>query len=198
MVFPKTLSQLISMLERLPGVGPKAAQKLALHLLGRPVEEIEQLASLLLQARSQVRQCEKCFFLSEEPVCEICRDPRRDAKLICVVAEPIDVLAIERAGFFKGIYHVLHGLLSPGDGTYPEHLKIGALLERVQKEQPQEVILATSPKIEGNITADYIARQLKPTGIYVTRIAYGVPYGQNLGDIGIESLGGGFGGRHPI
>lgn len=180
MVFPRSLNQLVLLLERLPGIGPRSAQRLALYLIRRSEDEIEQLAQALLEAKARVRLCERCLFLSEEPLCEICRDPSRDTSVLCVVADPRDVLALERVGAHKGLYHVLHGLIAPADGIGPEQLKIGALMERLQKERPQEVILATSPTVEGDATALYLARLLKPIGVRVTRIAYGMPVGGDL------------------
>lgn len=180
MLYPRSLNQLIGQLERLPGVGPKLAQRLALYLLRRPEEESESLASALLMARARTHFCENCFFLSEEPVCEICRDNSRDTSLLCVVADPRDVLAIERIGSFRGYYHVLQGLISPADNIYPEQLKINALMQRLEQNPPQEIILATSPTVEGDTTALYIARLLKPTGIKITRLAHGMPVGGDL------------------
>ena len=174
MHFAKPLAELIAELERLPGVGPKSAQRLAYHLLKVPVSH----AAAIENARRTLRFCRLCQDVSEAELCTVCADPRRDHGAICVVGEPRDVAAIERTHEFRGLYHVLHGLMSPMDGVGPDQLRIKELLERL--EENPEVILATNPTIEGDATALYIARLLKPLGVKVTRLAHGMPVGGEL------------------
>ena len=176
----KFLEQLIEELVKLPSVGQKSAQRLALYLLRVPREEALRLADAIRAAREHVGFCTVCGNFSEEDPCLLCRDPQRDAGLVCVVEQPVDVLAFERTGQFKGRYHVLGGALSPLDGTHPEDLRIGALLERLRREPIKEVILATNPNVAGEATALYLSRLLVPLGIKVTRIARGVPMGSDL------------------
>jgi len=197
-LFPPSLRQLITLLERLPGIGPRSAQRLALYLLRRPADEVEQLATALLEARHRVRLCERCFFLSEQALCEICQDPTRDTSLLCVVADPRDVVSLERLEQYRGLYHVLHGLISPAEGIQPEDLKIRELIERVRTAPVSEVILATPPTVEGDATALYIARLLKPMGIRTTRIAYGMPVGGELDYADAATLGYALSGRREI
>lgn len=178
MHFAKPLAELIAELERLPGVGPKSAQRLAYHLLKVPVSQAERLAAAIENARRTLRFCRLCQDVSEAELCTVCADPRRDHGAICVVGEPRDVAAIERTHEFRGLYHVLHGLMSPMDGVGPDQLRIKELLERL--EGNPEVILATNPTIEGDATALYIARLLKPLGVKVTRLAHGMPVGGEL------------------
>ncbi|AKG20390.1 recombinase RecR [Calothrix sp. 336/3] len=166
-------------LQRLPGVGPKTAQRLALHILKRPEAEIEALAQALIDAKQQIGLCQVCFHLSAEPVCEICRNPSRDRSTMCVVADSRDLIALEKTREFKGKYHVLGGVISPIDGIGPEQLTIQALVRRVSKEQPREVILAITPSVEGETTTLYIGQLLKPF-TKVTRIAFGLPVGGDL------------------
>lgn len=180
MLFPRTLERLTRRLENLPGVGPKSAQRLALFLLRRPVEEIQEFAEELLTMRSTVGFCTLCGFLAEGPVCEICQSPGRRRDQICVVADVRDVVALERAGEYHGLYHVLHGLISPQDGVNPEKLRLNELIARASDGEVSEVIIATSPTVEGDTTALYAARMLKPTGVKVSRIAYGMPVGGDL------------------
>jgi recombination protein RecR len=178
-LFARPLAELISELERLPGVGPKSAQRLAYHLLRVSEGEANRLADAIKNAKQKLRFCSKCQNISEAETCEICRDSRRDSTVICVVAEPRDIAAIERVNEFKGTYHVLHGLLSPMDGVGPEQLRVKELLERL-REDVHEVILATNPTIEGDATALYLAKLLKPIGLKVTRLAHGMPVGGEL------------------
>lgn len=179
MLFARPLAELISELERLPGVGPKSAQRLAYHLLRVTEVEANRLADAIRNAKEKLRFCAKCQNISESEICEICRDSRRDPTVLCVVAEPRDIAAIERVNEFKGSYHVLHGLLSPMDGVGPEQLRVKELLERL-REDVHEVILATNPTIEGDATALYLAKLLKPIGVKVTRLAHGMPVGGEL------------------
>jgi recombination protein RecR len=180
--------RLIHRLSRLPGIGEKSATRLAFHILRAPAEQARELAQAILEVREKVRLCSVCCNLTEDDPCEICRSPRRDSHTICVVAQPTDLLAIERGGSYRGRYHVLHGVLSPLDGVGPEDLRISELLHRLDpaaKDPVSEVILATSPNVEGEATAMYLARLIKPLGtrespIKVTRIASGVPIGGEL------------------
>lgn len=178
MLFARPLAELISELERLPGVGPKSAQRLAYHLLRVPQEEAQRLSSSILSARQKLCFCAQCQNISEQEVCEICRAPRRERSVICVVAEPRDIAAVERVNEYRGLYHVLHGLLNPMDGIGPEALRIRELLARL--EGVQEVIIATNPTIEGDATALYLAKLLKPLVSKVTRLAHGMPVGGEL------------------
>lgn len=176
----KYLEQLIEELVRLPSIGQKSAQRLALHLMRVPREEALRLAEAIATVREKVGRCSVCGLFSEEDPCLIDRDPQRDPHLVCVVEHPADVLALERTGSFRGRYHVLDGALSPLDGTKPEDLRIRELLERLRTEPIQEVILATNPNVAGEATALYLSRLLSPLGVKVTRIARGVPMGSDL------------------
>lgn len=167
-------------LSRLPGVGRKTAQRLALHLLKVRPEEVSALAEALVEMRRRMRACERCFHLSEETLCDVCRDPRRDPALLCVVEEPEDVLAFERTGAWAGVYHVLGGALSPLRDVGPEDLHIAPLLERIRRDSPREVVLATNANVEGEATAVYLARLLKDLEVPVTRLAQGLPAGGDL------------------
>lgn len=178
-VYARPLARLIEQLQRLPGVGPKTAQRLALHILKRPEAEVEALAHALVQAKKQVGLCQVCFHLSSESVCEICRNNARDNGIVCVVADSRDVIALEKTREFKGKYHVLGGVISPIDGIGPEQLTIQSLVRRVSKDQPKEVILAISPSVEGETTTLYVGQLLKPF-TKVTRIAFGLPVGGDL------------------
>jgi recombination protein RecR len=178
-VYTRPLARLIEQLQRLPGVGPKTAQRLALHLLKRPESEVQALAQALIEAKQQVGFCTVCFHLSAEPVCEICRTPSRDDSVLCVVADSRDVIALEKTREYRGKYHVLGGLISPMDGVGPEQLNIQPLVRRVSQKRPQEVIVAISPSIEGETTTLYVGQLLKPF-TKVTRIAFGLPMGGDL------------------
>lgn len=179
MNFAKPLAELISQLERLPGIGPKSAQRLAFHVLRMPQDNVRRLADALTNAREQLRLCEQCQNVCASELCEICTDPRRDRGTICVVGEARDIAAMERIHEYKGLYHVLHGLLNPIDGIGPEQLKIRELIARLHGDVA-EVIIATNPTIEGDATALYLSKQLKPAGIKVTRLAHGMPMGGEL------------------
>lgn len=176
----RPVANLIELLSRLPGVGPKTASRLTFYLLREPNGLAEALAAALSTLESGTVLCEQCFNVAEQSPCPICADPGRDHTLICVVEEPMDVLAIERTGAYRGSYHVLHGALSPIDGVYPEKLKIAELVERVQAAAPREVILATNPSLEGENTAAYIHQQLGASGVPLTRLARGLPMGGDL------------------
>jgi len=180
MLFARPLAELIAELEKLPGVGPKSAQRLAYHLLKTTDAEANRLADAIRNAKSRLRFCSQCQNISENETCEICSDSRRDRSIVCVVGEPRDIAAIERINEYKGQYHVLHGLMSPMDGIGPEQLRIRELLNRLSQHEIQEVILATNPTIEGDATALYLAKLIKPSGISVTRLAHGMPVGGEL------------------
>lgn len=170
---------MIEQLQRLPGVGPKSAQRLALHLLKRPEKDIQMLTQAILDAKKQVGLCQICFHLSAEPVCEICRNPNRNGQMLCVVADSRDVIALEKTREYSGKYHVLGGVISPMDGIGPEQLSIQALVKRVSREGIGEVILAIAPSVEGETTTLYVGQLLKPF-TKVTRIAFGLPMGGDL------------------
>ena len=178
------VAKLIEAFNRLPGIGPKTAQRLTYHLLRAPDAEARALASALVAVREEVVFCERCFNISDAPLCPICRDPGRDAARLCVVEEPLDVLALERTGEFRGVYHVLHGAISPIDGVGPDRLKIRELLDRVDEAAAAtpfiEVILATNPTLEGEATAMYLDERLAGKVGSVTRIARGIPVGGDL------------------
>ena len=176
----RPVANLIEILSRLPGVGPKTASRLTFYLLREPNGLAIALAEALAALSAGTVLCERCFNVAEASPCPICADLARDQQQICVVEEPMDVLAVERTGAFHGAYHVLHGALSPIDGIYPEKLKIAELVDRVRTSQPREVILATNPSLEGENTASYIYQQLLITGVSVTRLARGLPVGGDL------------------
>jgi recombination protein RecR len=178
-VFTRPLARLIEEFQRLPGVGPKTAQRLALHILNRPETEVEALAQALLDARQKVGHCTVCYHLSAEPVCDICRSLNRDLRVLCVVADSRDLIALEKTREYKGLYHVLGGLISPMDGIGPEQLTIQALVRRVSAEKVEEIILAINPSVEGETTTLYVGQLLKPF-TRVTRIAFGLPMGGDL------------------
>jgi recombination protein RecR len=178
-IYTPPLARLIEQLQRLPGVGPKTAQRLALHILKRPDAEIQTLADALIDAKKKVGLCQVCFHFAADPICEICRNPHRNSQLICVVADSRDVIALEKTREYKGKYHVLGGVMSPMDGIGPEQLYIQPLVKRVSQDRVQEVILAISPTVEGETTTLYIGQLLKPF-TKVTRIAFGLPMGGDL------------------
>lgn len=178
--YPASLARLIEELEKLPGIGPKSAQRLALHLLHAGQGDADALADALREMKQRVRTCSICYSYTEAEECPLCADPGRDDSLLCVVADPRDLMAMERAGGFRGRYHVLQGLISPMDGIGPESLRIAELLERVRGGSVREVILATNPTVEGDATAMYVAGLLKPLGVKATRIALGLPVGGDL------------------
>jgi recombination protein RecR len=179
-VYAPPVQSLIDELGRLPGVGPKSAQRIAFHLLKLPDEDATRLARAITEAKEKVSFCRRCFNVCEGEECGICLDSRRDATLVCVVEEPRDVVAVEKTGEFRGRYHVLQGAISPLDGIGPDQIRIRELLTRLGNEEIAEVILCTNPNIEGEATAMYLARLLKPLGIRVTRIASGLPVGGDL------------------
>ncbi|WP_291427037.1 recombination mediator RecR [Deinococcus sp.] len=196
MKYPPSLVSLIRELSRLPGIGPKSAQRLAFHLFEQPREDIERLASALLEAKRDLHVCPICFNITDADRCDVCADPGRDQQQIAVVEEPGDVIAIERSGEYRGLYHVLHGVLSPMNGVGPEKLHIKPLLPRVQ--DGMEVILATGTTVEGDATALYLQRLLEPLGAVVSRIAYGIPAGGSLEYTDEITLGRALTGRQQI
>ena len=171
---------LIDELGRLPGIGPKSAQRIAFHLLKLPTQDAERLAQAIRDAKAKVRFCARCFNVAEDELCPICGDDRRDPSVVCVVEESRDIVAIEKTGEFRGRYHVLMGAMSPLEGIGPEQLKMKELFARIEPEGVEEVILCTNPNTEGEVTAMYIARMMKPFGVRVTRIASGLPVGGDL------------------
>lgn len=179
-LFPPTFENLIDGFASLPGVGRKSAQRLAFHILSLPDGEAESFAAAILEARKSVHTCPVCQNLTDAELCPICSSPNRDKSVICVVAEPRDVASIERSREFKGVFHVLHGVLSPMSHIGPDDIRISELVERVSKGGVSEVIMATNPDTEGDTTAMYISRLLKPFDVRVTRLAYGIPVGSNL------------------
>ncbi|MGA7201330.1 MAG: recombination mediator RecR [Candidatus Cybelea sp.] len=174
------VAALINEFSKLPTIGPKTAARLVFHLLNRPRNEAQSLAEAILAVKDKVHFCSICYSLSEQDPCEFCTDDRRDARVICVVAEAKDVYAIERTNAFKGRYHVLGGLISPMDGIGPAQLHVKELIERMAREEPGEIILATNPNAEGEATALYLSRLLQPLGSIVSRLAYGLPIGGEL------------------
>lgn len=178
--YAKPLNKLIGELSKLPGIGGKTAQRLAFHILSLQDNEAESLANSIIDAKKNMKYCSVCGNLTDEDPCRICIDPKRDKKTICVVESPKDVFAMERIKEFQGFYHVLHGAISPIDGIGPEDINLKSLIIRLQNSEVEEVIIATNPNIEGEATAMYIARLLKPSGIKVTRIAHGIPIGGDL------------------
>ena len=178
-LYARPLGELIAELEKLPGVGPKSAQRLAYYLLRSPVDVSNRLSQAIQNAKAKLRFCEQCQNISESELCEVCLDSRRDRAQVCVVAEPRDIAAIERINEFHGVYHVLHGLLNPMEGVGPEHLRVKELLDRLSGPVT-EIILATNPTIEGDATALYLAKLIKPLQIKVTRLAHGMPIGGEL------------------
>ncbi len=179
-VLPEPISELLSALNKLPGVGPRSAERIALHLVQSSPDESRQLAHAVVQARERIRSCPICGALTEQTPCAICADPHRDAAVVCVVERPVDILSIEKAGSFRGKYHVLGGKISPLNGVAPEDLRIAALEERLAREPIREVVLALPTDVEGDATSFYLAKQFAGKPVKVTRIAYGLPAGSGL------------------
>jgi recombination protein RecR len=189
---------LIDELGRLPGIGPKSAQRIAFHLLKIPADDVARLASAISDAKAKVRFCQRCFNVTDEELCSFCLDDRRDPRLVCVVEESRDLVAVERTGEFNGRYHVLLGAMSPLEGIGPDQLKIRELLARIEPEGIEEVILCTNPNTEGEVTAMYLARQLRPLGLRVTRPASGLPVGGDLEYADELTLGRALEGRREV
>jgi recombination protein RecR len=179
-VYEGPIQDLIDELSRLPGIGPKSAQRLAFYLVKAPAPDARRLADAIVAAKDKVRFCRECFGVAEGDLCRICRDPGRDSAVICVVEESKDQAAVEKAGVIKGRYHILGGAISPLEGIGPDDLRVQELLDRVGRDHVEEVILATNPNLEGNATAMYVAALLKPLGVKVTRLASGLPVGGDL------------------
>lgn len=189
---------LIDELGRLPGIGPKSAQRIAFHLLKVPADEVARLAHALTDAKAKVRFCDRCWNIADDVLCPICSDDRRDSTVVCVVEEARDIVAIERTGEFRGRYHVLLGAMSPLEGIGPEQLKVKELFARITPEAIEEVILCTNPNTEGEVTAMYLARMLQPFGVRVTRIASGLPVGGDLEYADELTLGRALEGRRDV
>jgi recombination protein RecR len=197
-VYEGPVQALIDELGRLPGIGPKSAQRIAFYLLKAAPEDANRLAHAITEAKARVTWCRRCYNMAEGELCSFCRDERRDSHVLCVVEEPRDIVAIERTNEFRGRYHVLQGAISPIDGVGPEQLRVKELLARIPAEDVNEVILATNPNIEGEATAMYLARLLKPSGLRVTRIASGLPVGGDLEYADEVTLGRALEGRRDV
>ena len=203
-MFAGPIQDLIDELARLPGIGPKSAQRVAFHLLKVPANDVRRLADALVEAKEKVRLCRICFNLADGELCGYCADPRRDGSMICVVQEPPDVIALEKTREFRGLYHVLQGSISPIEGIGPEDLRVAELLERIRgtgapdETRVEEIILATNPNIEGEATAMYLARLLTPIGLRVTRLASGLPVGGDLEYADEVTLGRAIEGRRAV
>jgi len=192
------IQELIDELSRLPGIGPKSAQRIAFHVIQSESVDVNRLVEVLRLVKERVKFCSQCFHIAEEELCKICRDVRRDDSLICVVEESKDVVAIERTREFRGKYHVLGGAISPIDGIGPEQLKIRELLTRLADDRIKEIIIATDPNLEGEATATYLARTMKPLGIKISRLASGLPVGGDLEYADEVTLGRAFEGRRSL
>ncbi len=178
--YPRPLATLVEELERLPGIGPKSAQRLSYFILRASPEYAGRLSTAIVEIKSRIRDCSRCFNFSEGELCPVCLDVRRDHSTLCVVAEPRDLMAIENSGNYRGAYHVLQGVLSPIDGIGPDELRVRELVQRLADEPVREVILATNPTVEGDATAMYLAQVMKPSGVRVTQLAMGLPVGGDL------------------
>lgn len=197
-MYEGAIQDLIDELGRLPGIGPKSAQRIAFHIIQSERVDISRLADVLRTVKEKVKFCTECGNISEEGLCRICRDPRRDQSLICVVEESKDVIAIEKTREFRGKYHVLGGAISPIDGIGPENLRIRELMVRLAATEIQEIIIATDPNLEGEATATYLSRLLKPLGMKVSRLASGLPVGGDLEYADEVTLGRAFEGRRTV
>jgi len=197
-VYTQPVQTLIDELGRLPGVGPKSAQRIAFHLLKVPADDVARLAVAITDAKARVRFCARCWNVAEAELCPICADDRRDSSVVCVVEESRDIVAIEKTGEFRGRYHVLLGAMNPLEGIGPEQLKMKELFARLEPEAIEEVILCTNPNTEGEVTAMYLARMLKPFGVRVSRIASGLPVGGDLEYADELTLGRALEGRRPL
>jgi len=197
-VYTPPVQTLIDELGRLPGVGPKSAQRIAFHLLKIPADDVARLAVAITEAKARVRFCARCWNFAEQELCPVCLDDRRDSSIICVVEESRDIVAVEKTGEYRGRYHVLLGAMNPLEGIGPEQLKMKELFARIEPENVQEVILCTNPNTEGEVTAMYIARMMKPFGVKVTRIASGLPVGGDLEYADELTLGRALEGRRDV
>ncbi|NNG68102.1 recombination mediator RecR [Caldanaerobacter subterraneus] len=196
--YSTSVAKLIEELSKLPGIGPKTAQRLAFFIINMPLDEVRSLSQAIIEAKEKLRYCKICFNITDKEVCDICSDENRDHSTICVVSHPMDVVAMEKVKEYKGVYHVLHGVISPIEGVGPEDIRIKELLERVKDGSVKEVILATNPDIEGEATAMYIAKLLKPFGVKVTRIAHGIPVGGDLEYTDVVTLSKALEGRREV
>ena len=196
--YAQPIARLIEELTKLPGVGVKTASRLVMHILRSSREDAENLARSIREVKEKIRLCSLCFNLTDQDPCRICQDPRRDGEVICVVSGPEDLIAVEKSGSFRGLYHVLHGVLSPLEGIGPKDLRIGELLSRLQGGKVKEVILATNPSVEGEATAQYLSQIIKPLAVRVTRIARGVPMGGDLQYIDQVTLSKSLENRSPL
>jgi len=196
--YPEPLAKLIAELQKLPTIGTKTAQRIALHILRRPDEEAKELGKAIAEVNDQIVYCSTCGGIADSDPCRICSDPRRDQKVICIVEETDDVIAMERTGLFKGVYHVLMGALSPMDGVNPEDLKIKELLERINSQDIEELIIATNPNASGQATAIYLSRKIGPMGIKITGLALGLPMGGDIDYVDEVTLGKALEGRREL
>lgn len=196
--YPRPLAELLEQLEKLPGVGPKSAQRLAFHLLRASHEDGRLLAQAIVNVREQIKPCARCGNFTDLEVCDICTSPRRESALLCVVAEPRELLAVENSGEFYGRYHVLNGLLNPIEGIGPDQLNIASLMRRLEEEGVEEVVLALSATVEGETTANYLVNILKPHGVRVTQLARGLPFGGDLDYADQMTIAGALRGRREV
>lgn len=196
--YPEPLASLIDELQKLPGIGPKTAQRLAFHIMRAPREDADNLSASVAEVRDKVTYCERCYNFTDQELCDICRDPQRDASIVCVVEEARDVVAVEKTGEFHGLYHVLQGAISPIDNIGPEDIRVAELVERLKNGEITEIVIATNPNVEGEATAMYLARLVKPLGINATRIASGLPVGGDLEYADEVTLGRALSGRRQI
>ncbi|MGB6011014.1 MAG: recombination mediator RecR [Desulfobacterales bacterium] len=196
--YPESVRELIKNLSKLPGIGEKTADRLAMHILRAPRREVDRLVHSIMEVKEKIRLCAMCFSLSDAEICNICRDRNRDFSILCVVEQPADMVAIEKSGAFTGLYHILEGALSPMDGVGPDNIRIKELISRIAQGKIQEVVLATSTNIEGESTAAYIAELLGNYSVKVTRIASGVPIGGDLKYVDQVTLKTAMKSRHPI
>ena len=195
--YPEPLAKLISELQKLPSIGAKTAQRIALHILKMPDDNVKLLGQVIAEVKDKTVRCSICGSIAERNPCRICSDPRRDHKVLCVVEETDDVIALERTGF-KGLYHVLMGALSPLDGINPEDLRISDLFERINSQDIEEIIIATNPNAQGQATAIYLSRKIRPMGIKITQLAYGLPMGGDIDYVDEVTLGKALEGRREI
>ncbi len=196
--YPPIVREVVDAIRKLPGFGEKSATRLVLYLINAPLEETERLASLLLNMKKSLRLCKRCFHLADSDLCSICSDPSRNTKELCVVETTSDLIAIEQSGVYKGLYHVLHGILSPVDNIGPSEIRLQELLERVEKEPPEEIIIATNPTTGGEATAHYILELLKDKKLKITRIGFGIPVGGDIKYIDNVTIAKAFEGRRPF
>jgi len=196
--YTKSMQELIDCFKKMPGIGAKTAERMAFYVLKSPADEMVKFSSVIRRVKEDMRFCEKCGNLSEKEICSICSDPRRDKTTVCVVEEPTDLILIEKSGRYKGVYHVLFGVIAPLDGIGPEELRIKELLSRIKEDKVKEVILATDSNAEGETTALYLSECIKPLKIKISRIAYGIPVGGNLEYIDQATLIRALEGRLPV